>query len=303
MSKFDGMSLVQEFIKLMIKIRKENKVNLEQLADLAGLHRTTIGLLERGERTPSLQVAAQIADALGYQLSDMIKDAELIITGTVPEEEIGKKIERRKVEPSHLRNGKILTELTGLPSTTIQRAIEYCYHTLDIIDEQLVTAESQPIGELVELANLSSMIGNLLGSGVSLASEGLYKRNRPHAYPDLVPQRKPAVDLEIKIALETNSPKSHLPKAGNYLTFRYVLCDKEGDYSKGKDSRGNTAWIWEVRVGALKEEDFSISNTAGDSGKTAVIKSASFQNMTLIYYVPALLPYSVKKDGSYPGFN
>ena len=38
------------------------------------------------------------------------------------------------------------------------------------------------------------------------------------------------------MALEKNSPKGHLAKAGFYLTYRYVLTDKDGTYIKGKET-------------------------------------------------------------------
>ena len=52
------------FVELAKKIREQKGLTIDQLADMAGVHRTTIGLLERHERTPTLQVASQIAKAL-----------------------------------------------------------------------------------------------------------------------------------------------------------------------------------------------------------------------------------------------
>jgi len=141
---------------------------------------------------------------------------------------------------------------------------------------------SVPIAHLVELANLSSMVGNMVGAGIAYFSNGLYARNKAHTYPDLLPQSDPAVDLELKMALETNKPKGHLPKTGTYITFRYVLADKQGVYNRGKQNRGNTVWIWEVKVGPLTENDFSCSNTKGDSGKTAMIKTNVHNKMHLV---------------------
>ena len=152
------------------------------------------------------------------------------------------------------------------------------------------------------------MLGNLLCAGVAAASASSYVRNRPHAFPDLVPQRAGLPDLEVKTALETNRPKGHLPKAGTYLTFRYVLASLDGDYKRGKEARGDTAWVWEVRAGVLAEQDFDLSNTAGDSGKTAVISTEAFLRMSRVYYAPELLPYARgnqrcgDRPASLPGF-
>lgn len=295
------------FAKILANLIKEHRVarnlTIEQLADLSGIHRTTLGLIERNERIPSVSTANQIASALGQSLSQLIVDTELILKGKAEQSELVSMAKVRVADKNFLRNEKSFSEITGMDSSVILNAIDHCYATLDSIDEQLIGNDSPPISKIVELANLSSMMGNLLAGALADHSDGLYKRNRPHAYPDLVPQSFKATDLELKMALETNKPKGHLPKAGTYITFRYVLGTKTGNYTRKKENRGDTPWIWEVKVGTLKEEDFSFSNTAGDSGKTAVIKSGAFNAMPLVYYARKYLPYAQRKDGTYPCFN
>ena len=156
---------------------------------------------------------------------------------------------------------------------------------------------------MVELANLSSIVGNLLGEGCARNSNGNLIRNIPHTYPDLICPRGENPGIEIKVALESNSPKGHLAKAGYYLTFRYVLSDTDGRYIKGKENRQDTVTIWEVRMGYLNLEDFSISNTDGDSGKTAVIKAAALNNMSLLYFDPSCVPYRHSETRAYNGYN
>lgn len=298
----NSSALIKEVIRLIRELRISKGFTLDDFADRAGVHRTTIGLLERGERTPTLGLAHQLAMALEVSLSSLVQHAELITSGSISEKSVVQKVSRRQVKTEHIRNERNLEAITGFNGQTVVGAIESTYNTLDIIDEQLVARDSPPMAQLVELANLSSMLGNLLGAGLAESSDGLYERNAPHTYPDLVPLRPEAVDLELKVALETNSPKGHLPKPGTYITFRYVLCGDDGKFVRGKSNRGSTAWIWEVRVGKLLIEDFSVSNTAGDSGKTAVIRTGSFNNMSLVYFVPELLPYSSRQN-VYPGFN
>jgi DNA-binding XRE family transcriptional regulator len=48
----------------------------EALAQRAGLHQTYVGLLERGLRNPSLDVAHSLARGLNLPLSQMIVEAE-----------------------------------------------------------------------------------------------------------------------------------------------------------------------------------------------------------------------------------
>lgn len=301
MSKDTGITTT--FIELTKRLREDRGYTIEQLADLAGVHRTTIGLLERYERTPTLQVASQIASALQLPLSELIQEAEIVDSGKSAVQELVEFHRRRTPKSEYIRNEDKLIETIGIDAATLLGAIDSCYQTLDTIDEQLTVKGALPIAHLVELANLSSMVGNMIGGGIADCSNGLYARNRPHTYPDLLPIKPPAVDLELKMALETNKPKGHLPKAGTYITVRYVLADKMGNYVRGKENRGNTVWIWEIKVGVLTEDDFSCSNTPGDSGKTAVIKTEVHNRMHLVYFVPQHLAYSPKKDSEYVGFN
>jgi transcriptional regulator with XRE-family HTH domain len=48
----------------------------EALAEAAAVHHTYIGLLERGMRKPTIEVADRIARALGKKLSALVEEAE-----------------------------------------------------------------------------------------------------------------------------------------------------------------------------------------------------------------------------------
>jgi transcriptional regulator with XRE-family HTH domain len=292
--------IVEVLLRLLRTLRLKQGLTLEEVADRAGIHRTHLGLIERLERQPTLSVAIQIAKSFDLDLSDLLLKAELIETGKLKEEEAFRDLFVRTEKPECLRNPQLLEEHTGLTGAMLLKAIHGCYTMLDTIDSELVANGSPPIGGLVELANLSSMVGNMVGGAIAESSEGLYARNKPHHYPDLLPLRDPAKNLELKMALETNRPKGHLPKAGTYITIRYVLGNRAGEYMR--KSRGDTVWIWEVKVGVVKAEDFDISNTAGDSGKTAVIKTAVFNAMPLVYFDLPFCPFDARR-GDYPGFN
>jgi hypothetical protein len=188
----------------------------------------------------------------------------------------------RPYNPKFLQDQPPLGEF-GLSAQMIGGSITRVHEILDNIDAKLLEGGGERLSELVELANLSAIIGNLFRGAIVQTSVGKFCANTPHTYPDLLARSAECKDLEIKVALETNKPKGHLVKPGPHVTVRYVLADSEGVYTRGKKSRGKVAWIWEVRVGTLESGHFNTSNTEGDSGKTAVINAAGMASLQVVY--------------------
>lgn len=179
----------------------------------------------------------------------------------------------------------------GLTVADIGAGIRYTYEILDSIDLKLIEGGGDPLAGLVELANLSAIVGNLYRGGVVRSSGGRFTANLPHTYPDLLGKGSGCKDIEIKVALEKNKPKGHLIKPGPHITVRYVLGEADGLYIRGKGYRGKVVWIWEVRVGELCDGDFNFSNTEGDSGKTAVINAKGMDSLRVIFRDPKFSPY------------
>jgi transcriptional regulator with XRE-family HTH domain len=263
-------------------------MNQSEVAEALGKSQDWVSRCETGEHPVTFVETMEFAELYGVSIIDFAQAVE------------GHEARRVKDRCFVQKEG---LKAINMSWTFVRDGMNYAYSMIDAIDQQLNLNNSGRLSTHVELANLSSIAGNLIGAGLAKASKGMYERNRPHAYPDLL--RKSTDDyidelgLEIKFALETNKPKGHLPKAGYYMTFRYVLGEPDGHYIKGE--RGDTIWIWEVRFGLLNEGDFSLSSTAGDSGKTAVITTKAFYNMDLLYfdedYNPhTRLPYPMPKS-------
>lgn len=187
----------------------------------------------------------------------------------------------RKVKKEKFQNN-IMLKRAGLKTSEIIERINHTYKLLDIIDETLVCNNVNRLSELLDLASLSSIIGNFLVIGIQKSSGGRFRSNHPHTYPDLITTQKDASNIEIKISLENNKPKGHLAKNGSYLTFRYFLGNESGKYME-KPNRGNIVWVWEVRFGFLNVSDFGTSSTTGDSGKTAPINKEGWKKMNIIF--------------------
>jgi hypothetical protein len=190
--------------------------------------------------------------------------------------------------------GTEILKVVGLTEDVLLAAITNTHLVLDQIDSKLLEVGADRISQMVELANLSSMVGNLFGAEVAKNSNGKLVRNGPHKYPDLLAKSPDARDVEIKVALENNKPKGHLAKAGYYITCRYVLVDENGIYNPSQ--RGQVVALWEVRFGNLKDEHFNISNTPGDSGKTAVINKDGMEALQIVYLNLAIAPYSERSS-------
>ena len=65
------------FGKRLKTLRKDRKMTQEELADKLGLHNSYIGLLERGERIPSLLTLDKIARYFGVKPSDLIMEEQI----------------------------------------------------------------------------------------------------------------------------------------------------------------------------------------------------------------------------------
>lgn len=68
------MATIQEqFGKRVRELRLAKGLSQEELAFRAGVHRTYLGGIERGERNPSLKNITAIAEALGITLSELFR--------------------------------------------------------------------------------------------------------------------------------------------------------------------------------------------------------------------------------------
>jgi hypothetical protein len=198
----------------------------------------------------------------------------------------------RDLQKGEIHNTADLAAL-GLDQTMLTGAIDYTYRLLDSLDSTLTTAGEPRLAGLLELANLSAIVGNLFRGGLARASGGRFEANGPHRYPDVISKDSRFKDLEIKVSLETNSPKGHLIKPGPHLTVRYVLGDEKGICVRGKSNRGSVIWIWEVRVGVLTDQHFTVSNTAGDSGKTAVVNALGMDALKVVFLDLQRCPHGI----------
>ncbi len=65
--------LLVKFGKRIQGLRKERSWSREKLADETGFHRTYIGMIERGERNPSLININVFAETFGMSIPELFK--------------------------------------------------------------------------------------------------------------------------------------------------------------------------------------------------------------------------------------
>ena len=64
------------FGEVLRRRREAARLSQENLAADAGLHRNYVGLLERGQRVPSILVVEKLAAALGTSMSSLMRSVE-----------------------------------------------------------------------------------------------------------------------------------------------------------------------------------------------------------------------------------
>ena len=75
------MQLNEAFGHVLRSRRLQRNFSQEYLAELAGLHRNFIGLIERAKTSASVESLEALASALECRASDFMLDAERLIAG------------------------------------------------------------------------------------------------------------------------------------------------------------------------------------------------------------------------------
>jgi transcriptional regulator with XRE-family HTH domain len=68
--------LQRKFGRVLRRLREDAELSQEGLAERAGLHRNSVGLMERGQRMPTILVVQQLAEALGTTMSALLAQVE-----------------------------------------------------------------------------------------------------------------------------------------------------------------------------------------------------------------------------------
>lgn len=67
------MAAKDQFARNLVKARQRRGLSQDDLAELAGMHRTAISLLERRGRDPRLETIVKLARALGVKPTALMR--------------------------------------------------------------------------------------------------------------------------------------------------------------------------------------------------------------------------------------
>lgn len=70
------METTEAFAHVLLRFRQQKGLTHEALAERSGLHPTTLSLLERSKRQPSLTTIFLLADGLGIEPDKLIREVK-----------------------------------------------------------------------------------------------------------------------------------------------------------------------------------------------------------------------------------
>ena len=96
------------FAKVLLRRRLLARLNQEELAEKAGLHRTHVSVLERKKQVPSMAAVLKIATAFGLTLTELFREVE--------------SDEEPAVEPPEIPKGRPPTKKDNQTASLLARA-------------------------------------------------------------------------------------------------------------------------------------------------------------------------------------
>jgi Predicted transcriptional regulator with C-terminal CBS domains len=69
----NSKNILEIFGENVQKHRKEKQISQEKLAEMAGVHRTYVGMIERAEKNITLRNMEKIAKALDVEIKDLLE--------------------------------------------------------------------------------------------------------------------------------------------------------------------------------------------------------------------------------------
>ena len=228
--------------QLIYKLRKERKISQEDLAGEAGIDRTRMGEIERGEANPTIDTLGKVAVALGQTLGSLILEAEELSSGTTK-------------KPIPIVNPAYIDQTVPLPRGLSHEQLEQALNKALAVLNQIGL---NPKNGDIQWNIYSGAVSNIVTKAIAETSD--FFQNKDTAHPDLYnPNLSPNDDdwgLEMKATNQiAKGGESHNPGKGWFMVIIYDIVD------------GQTQII-QVETAYLRKEEWTVHERAVESNRT-----------------------------------
>ena len=228
--------------QLIYQLRKERKISQEDLAGEAGIDRTRMGEIERGEANPTIGTLNKVAKALGQTLGSLIVEAEEFSSNTT-----------KKLVP--VINPAYIDDSVPLPQGLTHQQLEQALNRALAILNQIGL---NPKDGDIQWNIYSGAVSNIVTKAIAETSD--FVQNKDTAHPDLFNTQLPANSddwgLEMKATNQiAKGGESHNPGRGWYMIVVYDIMD-------------NQPHIVQVETTYLRKEEWTIHERAEESNRT-----------------------------------
>jgi transcriptional regulator with XRE-family HTH domain len=162
--------------------RKRIGISQEQLAELAELHRTYIGAVERGEKNISAKNIEKIASVLGIEPHRLLGPKQFSTSESMKND-----TEQKACIPVPIKNAYFNTNCTlpyGLEVIHIRKAMQEFISFIGFINQQLHTKEMPRLESFLMPANFSSIVGEFMNASIPKYCSAIVKNQYHNGHPD-----------------------------------------------------------------------------------------------------------------------
>ena len=265
--------------------RKKIGLSQEQVADLANLHRTYIGSVERGERNISALNIEKIAVVLGVESAKLLESKPDHISQTTPIAD--KELQACVPIPVSPELFNLHCNLPyGLETSHICQAMSEFTDFLGFINGQLRMKAMSRLESFLMPANFSSIVGKFMNMSIPKYCSNLVKNQYHNGHPDLIPVNAfpgNAVQysdqgLEVKGSRHLSGWQGHNPESVWLMVFCF---DSNTSSGKTKNIEPKPFVFRAVYAAKLDEEDWTFSGRSSTSRRTitASVNKNGFNKM------------------------